>query len=41
MKSDVVIEVINGKRTGLAIIFFADEKTALNAKELYHKKKIG
>jgi RNA recognition motif-containing protein len=40
-KSDVVIEEVNGKKTGFGLVFFADEATAQRARMERHKKSIG
>ena len=41
MKSDVVLEQKNGKKTGYGLVFFNNEETALNAKQNLNNKKIG
>lgn len=40
-RSDVVIEEINGKKTGFGLVFFSDEMVARQAREEKHKKNIG
>lgn len=40
-KSDVVIEEVNGKKTGFGLVFFSNEELAQNAKREKHKKNIG
>eukprot|EP00347_Sterkiella_histriomuscorum_P011323 403372892 len=40
-KSDVVIEEINGKKTGFGLVFFKDQETAQQAQENMNRKKIG
>ncbi len=37
MKSDVVIEENNGKKTGFGLVFFANEKVAQLARQEKHK----
>jgi hypothetical protein len=41
MKSDIVLEEIDGKRTGFGLAFFPDEKIAIEAKHSLNMKKIG
>jgi RNA recognition motif-containing protein len=40
-KSDVVIEEINGKKTGFGLVFFSDSNTAQTARMEKHKKNLG
>jgi RNA recognition motif-containing protein len=40
-KSDVVIEEINGKKTGFGLVFFRDEELAQKARIEKHRKNIG
>lgn len=40
-RSDVVIEEINGKKTGFGLVFFGNEETAQRARLEKHKKNIG
>ena len=39
--SDVVIEEMNGKRTGFGLVFFKDCNIAQEAKETKNKSQIG
>ena len=40
-KSDVVIEEVNGKKTGFGLVFFRDSEIAQKARQEKHKKNIG
>ena len=40
-KSDIVIEEINGKKTGFGLVFFPDQTTAQTARIEKHKKNLG
>lgn len=40
-RSDIVIEEVNGKKTGFGLVFFSDEETASRAKDEKHKRNIG
>lgn len=40
-RSDVVIEEINGKKTGFGLVFFRDDEIAQKARIEKHKKNIG
>ena len=39
-RSDVVIEELNGKKTGFALVFFSDDQIAQRARIEKHKKNI-
>ena len=41
MKSDIVIEENNGKKTGYGLVFLQDEDNAIKAKMQLDKQKIG
>ena len=42
MKTDIVIEELNGgKRSGAALVFFDDERSASDAKEALNKTNLG
>ena len=40
MKSDIVVEQTNGKRTGFGLVFLPDEKRAMEAKAKLDKQRI-
>jgi RNA recognition motif-containing protein len=40
-KSDIVIEEVNGKKTGFGLVFFRDSETATQARVEKHKRNIG
>jgi RNA recognition motif-containing protein len=41
MKSDIVIEEVNGKKTGFGLVFLPNEETAQKARQALNKKNLG